>query len=162
LSDLGCLRDAPDLAAWHPPASWNACKRLHALVRGGARQRMVHELRRTVLRKSGAGGLHVRRPRLELVQAIELLVDPLEGGGKDPFGVQRLVGGPRKALAAGLGFSARLPLLLPRQGSLLVALLPQAQLQGMQLGGGELVYGGMMRDAHQLILVVAEPAALSL
>jgi hypothetical protein len=56
----------------------------------------------------------VRRARLELVQAIDLLVDPLEGGRKDLRALQRLIGGARKALAARLGFSAQLPLLLPR------------------------------------------------
>jgi hypothetical protein len=85
---------------------------------------MVYELCRTVLRKSGTRGLDVRRTRLELVQAIELLVDPFEGGGKDLLALQRPIGGTRKALAARLGFPAQLPLFLLRQRSLFVALLP--------------------------------------
>src|SRR5262245_43794901 len=162
LGDLGCLRDAPDLAARNRGVSAGASTRPHAIMRRGARRRMVRELCCTVLRKGGAGRLHVRRARLELMQAIELLVDPLKGGGKDLLAPQRLIGSTRKALAARLGFPPELPLLLPRQRPRLVALLPQAQLQRMQLVGGELVDGGVMRDANQLKLVVAEPAAFRL
>src|SRR5262245_42148813 len=110
LSDLGGLRDTPNLAARHPGVSANAHSRLHAIVRGRSRCRMVYELCRTVLRKSRTRGLDVRRTRLELVQAIELLVDPFEGGGKDLLALQWPLGGTRKAFAARLGFSAQLPL----------------------------------------------------
>jgi len=85
---------------------------------------MVYELCRTVLRKSGTRGLDVRRARFELVQAIDLPINSLERGGKDLLALQRLIGGARKTLAATLGFPAQLPLFLPRQRSLLVALLP--------------------------------------
>src|SRR5262245_10458259 len=162
LGDLGCLRDAPDLAARHPGASASSNTRLHAITRGGSSRWMVRELCRTQLCKGGPGRLHVRRARLELVQAIEFLVDPLEGGGKDLLAPQRLIGSPRKALAAWLGLPAQLPLLLPRQRSRLVALLSQAHPQRAQLVRGKLVDWGMMRDTNQLKLVVAEMAALRL
>jgi uncharacterized protein DUF3611 len=123
---------------------------------------MMHELCRTVLRQGGPSRLHVRRARLELVQAIELLVDPLESGSEDLLALQRLIGAARKALAARLGFAPQLPLLLPCERTRLVALLPQAQLQPVQLVGGDLVDGGMVRDANQLKLVMAQPAALQL
>src|SRR5262245_43523482 len=162
LGDLGCLRDASNLAARHPGASASSNTRLHAIMRSGTRRRMVRELCRTVLRKGGTGRLRVRRARLELVQAIKFLVDPLEGGGTALLALQRLIGSPRKALAARLGLPAQLPLLLPRQRSRLVALLSQAHLQRVQLFRGKLVDCGMMRDTDQFKLVVAETAALRL
>src|SRR5690349_404556 len=121
---------------------------------------MVYELCRTVLRKRGTRSLNVRRPRLELLHAIELLVKPLEGSSKNLFALQRLIGRSRKALAARLGFPAQLPLFLPRQRTLLAALLPQARLQSLQLVRRELVDGRVMRAANKLELVVAEPVAL--
>src|SRR5262245_11320721 len=124
LSDLGCLRDAPNFAARHPAVPANTNTRLHAIARSRARGWMVYELCRTVLRESGTRGFDVRCARLQRVQAIELLVDPLDGSGKNLLALQRLIGGARKALAARLGFSAQLPLFLPRQRSLLVTLLP--------------------------------------
>src|SRR5262245_52317765 len=95
---LVCLRDAPDLAARHPGAPAKNDTRLHATMRGRARQRTACELCRSVLRKSAAGGLHVRGARFDLVQAVDLLVDPLQDGDKDLLASQGLLCGAREAL----------------------------------------------------------------
>jgi hypothetical protein len=89
---------------------------------------MVNKLCRSVLRKSSTRCLDMSRARSQVVQAIDFFVDPLDRGGKNLLALQRLIGSARKALAARLGFPAKLPLFLPRQRSLFIALLPQAEL----------------------------------
>src|SRR6476660_81563 len=100
--------------------------------------------------------------RREFMQAVELLVDPFEGGGKDLLAPQRLLGSARKILAARFSLAPRLPLFLPCQRPRLVALFPQARLQRMQLLGGKVVDGRMVRDADRFELIVTELATLGL
>jgi hypothetical protein len=56
------------------------------------------ELFRAGQRKRLTGGVHVCRARFELVRSTHLLVDSLEGVGKDLFASQWLFGAARKAL----------------------------------------------------------------
>jgi hypothetical protein len=64
------------------------------------------------------------------VQAIQLLVDPLERSGKDLLALSWQLGRARKAPSARLGLAFHLALLLPGQYSSLVAMVLQAQLDG--------------------------------
>jgi hypothetical protein len=72
----------------------------------------------------------MRRARRQLMQAIQLLVDPLERSGKDLLALSRQLGRARKAPSARLGLAFHLALLLPGQYSSLVAMVLQAQLDG--------------------------------
>jgi hypothetical protein len=92
-----------------------------------------------LLRQCGPGRFHVRRARLELVQAIDLLADPLEGGSKDLLAPQRLIGG--KLLPRGSGFPRNSRCFCLASARTL-SRCSQAQLQRMQLVSGGLVDGG--------------------
>ncbi|MBV9964230.1 MAG: hypothetical protein JO008_00915 [Alphaproteobacteria bacterium] len=120
---------------------------------------MIDEFRCAPQRKRAMGRFYMSGMRLEIAQAADLLVDPLQGRRKHLFSLRWPFGGAGKTSAASFGLPAHLPLLLTRQRALLVSHLAQAQFGFAQLRAAEVVNGRVMRDADRLILVMAEQAA---
>jgi hypothetical protein len=73
-----------------------------------------------------------------------------------------MLGGPRKACSASLGFSAALSPPLSVECSLLIAHLSEAGSHGLKLGLLDVIDGGMVREADRLVFFVAEEAAFEL
>src|SRR5580704_13538969 len=106
------------------------------------------------------GRFYMSVMRLELVQAADFLVDPLQSRSKNPLSLRWPFGGAGKTSATSFGLSAHLPQPLSRQRALLVPHRAQAELSRPQLRAVEVVDGRVMRSENRLIFVMAEQAAL--
>jgi len=120
------------------------------------------KLSRTAHGESSARGLDVRSPRLQLLHAMDLPVHPFQGGGEYLLALQGMLGCARKALSSRLPLAARFAPLRVRQCVFLVAHIAQALPQSPEVIEPGLINFGMMTAQNDLVLVMAEDAALEL
>src|ERR1700759_549306 len=104
---------------------------MHAFVRRGLSLGARRKLSGAPHRESAAGGFDMGRPRLELLQAMDLSVHPLQGGGEYLLALQGMLGRARETLSSRPALAARLPTFGARQRALLLAHVAQALAQGL-------------------------------
>jgi len=102
----------------------------------------------------------MRGSRLELVHAIDLSVHAFQRGGEHLLALQGMLGCARKACASLRPFSAHRTAILARQGALLIAHLAQTLTQRLEVIKRGVIDFRMVTAQDDLMLVVAENAAL--
>jgi hypothetical protein len=156
------LRCAPDPCGRNSGASPSTWQWMHTFVRCFCRLGTRRKLSRTAHGESSARGFDVRSPRLQLLQAMDLPVHPLQGGGEYLLALQRMLGCARKALSPRRPLSARFTPLCARQCTLFVAHVAQALAQSLEVIKPSLINFGMMAAQDDPVLVKAEDPALEL
>ena len=104
----------------------------------------------------------MRASRLQLLHAADFLAHPFERGSEHLFALKRLLGCTRKAFTSRRSFSARGTANVARQRSFLVAHIAQTLAQRLEVIEASVIDFGMMTAQDDLMLVVAENAALEL
>jgi hypothetical protein len=94
----------------------------------------------------------------EFPQALQFLVDALDGRDKNLFALNGMLRGSGKAFAPRLGCSFRLALSMPRECALLVMKIPQPQAKALKPVARHFSDSGMMRVANDFLLVVLQNA----
>jgi hypothetical protein len=102
----------------------------------------------------------MRARRVQLLHAADLLAHAFERGGKHLFALQGMLGCARKASASRRSLSARRKAILACQGTLLIAHIAQTLAQRLEVIEPGVIDFGMVTAQDDLMLVVAETAAL--
>src|SRR5215510_7791758 len=154
------LRHASDLCRGNSCTPPSTGQRPHAFARRVTGRRASRKLSRATHGQRAAGRFDMRGSRLELVHAADLLAHAFERRGEHLLALQGVLGCAGKALASRRPFTARFTSLPARQGTLLIAHLAQTLAQRPEVVERSLVDFGMMTAQDDLMLVIAENAAL--
>src|SRR6516165_914599 len=154
------LRHAFDLCRGNSCTPPSTGQRPHAFARRVTGRRASRKLSRTAHGESAAGRFDMRGSRLELVDAIDLPVHALQRRGEHLFAPQGVLGCARKACASLRPFSAHRTAIFARQSTLLIAHLTQTPAQRHELIKRRVIDFGMVTAQDDLMLVIAENAAL--
>src|SRR5260370_1697541 len=101
-------------------------------------------------------------PRIELLHAADLLAHAFKRRGEHLFALQGMLGSARKASASRRSLSAQRTAILACQGTLLIAHIAQMLAQRLEVIEPGVIDFGMVTPRDDLMLVVAENAALEL
>jgi hypothetical protein len=129
-------------------------------VSGVACGRIRLKFCRAVQRKRPSSGLDVGSPSRQVLDAMQFPVHALERSREHLLAVERQLGGTGETSAAWLGFAPALTLLLAYQSAFLAAQLAQADAQRLQPVCVVLINRRVVREAHDLMLLVAQQTAL--
>src|SRR5499427_2910450 len=154
------LRHASDFCRRNSRTPPSTGRRPHAFARRVTSWRASRKLSRAAHGQRAAGRFDMRGSRLELVHAADLLAHAFERRRKHLLALQGVLGCAGKACASLRPFSAHRAACFARQGALLVAHLAQTLAQRPEIIKRSVIDFGMVTAQHDLMLVIAENAAL--